>query len=109
MAIAFNKGDRHLFDSLIAGGANFNCEHGFIILMENCKQKEMGDLEFLLRNGAPVNRIGYNSMTPLMIASQNGFTEKVKLISNLSTVDINRRNNLGRCSLHLACMNNFLY
>jgi len=112
LTVAFEKRHRHLFDILMTNGANFNCKHGFNFLMENCKKKELGDLEFLLKNGAPT--IGYepNGMTPLMIASANGFTEKVRLLLNRYNRNeeksgyVNRVNKEGLTALHLACMKN---
>jgi hypothetical protein len=67
-----------LLDILILNGANFNWQHGFRILMENCKRREMGDLEFWLKHSAPTG-FEVNRMGSLMEASQNGYTEKVEV------------------------------
>ena len=81
----------------------------------------MDDFELLLNNRAPINwtyssRIPdfFYGMTPLMEASQNGFSEKVDLLlkSNYSNEEvktryINRPNlYIGLNALHLVCMNN---
>ena len=74
--------------------------------MENCKKEEMGDLEFLLKHGAPTDGDDPDDMTPLMIASKNGFIEKVRLLLNQSSNGINRVNEYGKSSLYLAFLNN---
>jgi ankyrin repeat protein len=105
MTNAYEKGNRHLFDALIAGGTNFNCHHGFKLLLENCKKQEMDDLEFLLKNGAPTRGHDKDGMCPLMEASQNGHIEKVRMLLRYSLSELNKRNKHGfsslRCSLCL--------
>ena len=53
---AYEKGHRHLFETLIEDGVDFDCQRGFQLLMEKCEQKNMDDFEFLLKHG--VNTIG---------------------------------------------------
>ncbi len=77
-------------DLLISKGANFNCQHGFRLLMENCKKKEMDSLEILIK------------------ASQNGITDKVRMLLKHSLQELNKKNKDGLSSLHSVCMNNRL-
>jgi ankyrin repeat protein len=106
LTVAYENGHRHLFDTLISNGANFNCQHGFELFLENCKKEEMEDFEFLLNNGAPTSGHEPEGLCPLMMACQNGFIQKFKFLLNHSSIDINKGNNFDRSSLHLACMNN---
>jgi ankyrin repeat protein len=106
LTVAYENGHRHSFEILISHGANFNCQHGFQLLMENCKKEEMGDLEFLLKHGAPTDGDDPDDMTPLMIACENGFIEKVRLLLNQSLNGINQVNKDGLSALYLAFLNN---
>jgi len=105
LTTAYKNDHRHLFDTLISNGANFKCQHGFLILLENCKREEMDDFEFLLKHDAPTNGFEVNGMCPLMEASQNGYTQKVDLLLKYSLDELNRCNKHGFSSLRLACMN----
>jgi ankyrin repeat protein len=115
LRIAFSHDNRSLVDLLISSGANFRCEHGYWLLLENCKKGEMEDFEFLLNNGAH----SYywllsqsDGMTTLIAASQYGYIEKVRLLLTYrydtdkeKSGYVNRVNKEGLTALHLACMN----
>jgi ankyrin repeat protein len=108
LSVAYKKKHQEICELLISNGADLNCQDGFRLLMENCKKEEMGDLEYLLMHGAPTSGKEPDGMCPLMIASQNGFTGKVRMLLNHSLDELNKKNKDSLSSLHLVCMNNQL-
>jgi len=108
LSIAYKKKHKSICDILISNGANFKCQDGFKLLMENCKSEEMGDLEFLLSNGAPQDGYEPYGMCPLMVASKNGFIHKVRFLLKNSLEFLNGKNKNGLSPLHFACINHHL-
>ena len=99
---AYEKGNRRLVNKLIAKGGSFRGREGFRLVLENCKREEMGDLEFLLKNEAPLRFLGKTG-SPLWTASTRGFTEKVRLLLKYLPDDMNHE---IYSSFLSACMNN---
>jgi len=109
LTIAYKKEHKSICEILISNGANFDCKDGFRLLLDNCKKLEdVNDLEFLLKNGAPQNGYDCDRMCPLLVASENGFIDKVRLLLINSLECLNKKNKMGLSSLHFASINNHL-
>ena len=107
LTVAFEKGYHDLVQFLLSKGVDFNCQHGFKLLMENCGRNDssVNDLELLLKNKAPTIGEELYGRFPLLIASENGFVEKVQFLLKHSTHDINKKNQFAYTPLHCATAN----
>jgi ankyrin repeat protein len=63
-----------------------------------CSEEKIAYLQLQMNSG-----VEESDLSPLMVASTNGDTEKVRLILNESTDDLNKKSVNGSSALHLAC------
>jgi len=111
LTVAFEMGHHDLVLFLLSKEADFNCQHGFNLLMENCGKNDtsLNELELLMNNKAPTIGDEPNDRFPLLIASENGFVEKVQFLLKNSTLDINKKNKFAYTPLHCATANDHKY
>jgi len=75
-------------------------------LYSACKNGDIEEVQQLLQKNTPNNNINWRDIygaTPLVIASQEGHTEIVKLLLNDPRIDVNEPTNYGQTAFWIAC------
>merc|ERR1712130_621812 len=78
-----------------------------IFLVDFCKKGDLEGVKDALQRGADVNKKGAHGWTALMWAVRNNHKSVVELLVKAPNIDVNLKDDLGRCALHQALGKNW--
>jgi ankyrin repeat protein len=96
-------------DFLISHGADINCQDingdSPLLYVTHSGSGSLAAMKYLIEKGANVNRENNEGMTPIIVAVKDNKLEKVQLLINSGSLDLNKKESLGRPPLWFSAQN----